>query len=55
MDSRASDTMFISRDAFIEYKPVTQQNGDLAKAENGDFRIVGEGNIVQCYQVDGKE
>jgi hypothetical protein len=27
----------------------------LAKAENSSFEIIGEGNIVQHYQVDGKE
>ena len=55
MDSRASDTMFVSRDAFMKYKPVTPQNGNLAKAENGGFEIIGEGDIVQHYWVDGKE
>jgi hypothetical protein len=27
----------------------------LAKAENGSFEIVGEGHVVQRYQVDGRE
>ena len=27
----------------------------MAKAEDGGFEIVGEGDIVQHYQVDGKE
>ena len=50
MDSGASDTMFVSWDAFSEYKPVPHHVGDLAKAEGGDFEIVGEGSVVQCYQ-----
>ena len=39
----------------MEYKSVTPWKGDLAKAENGSFEIIGEGDVVQCYQVDGKE
>ena len=39
----------------MDYKSVTPWSGDSAKAENGGFEIVGEGNIVQHYQVDGKE
>src|SRR6202522_1973792 len=55
MDSGASDTMFVSRNAFSDYKPVTPRKGDSAKAENGSFEIVGEGHVVQRYQVDGRE
>ena len=55
MDSGASNTMFISQDVFTDYKPVTPQKGDLAKAENGSFEIIGEGNVIQHYQVDRKE
>ena len=55
MDSGASDTMFMSKDVFAEYKPVTPRAGDSAKAKNGSFEIVGEGTVVQCYQVDGKD
>ena len=55
MDSGASDTMLVSRDAFTEYMPLTPHIEDSAKAEDGGFEIVGEGNIVQYYQVDGKE
>jgi Reverse transcriptase (RNA-dependent DNA polymerase)/Pol polyprotein, beta-barrel domain/GAG-pre-integrase domain/gag-polypeptide of LTR copia-type len=55
MDSGASDTMFVSRNAFSDYKPVTPRKGDSAKAENGSFEIVGEGHVVQRYQMDGKE
>ena len=55
MDSRASNTMFISRDVFTEYKSITLCAGDSAKAENGSFEIIGEGNVIQRYQVNGKE
>jgi transposase InsO family protein len=55
MDSGASDTMFVSRNVFSDYKSVTPRKGDSAKAENGSFEIVGEGHVVQRYQVDGKE
>jgi hypothetical protein len=55
MDSGASNTMFVSRDSFTEYKSVTPRVGDSAKAENGTFEIVGEGSVVQNYHVDGKE
>ena len=54
MDSGASNTMFLSRDVFMEYKSVTPWKGDSAKAENRSFEIIGEGDVVQCYQVDGK-
>jgi hypothetical protein len=54
MDSAASDTMFISKDSFAKYTPVSRV-GDSAKATGGSFEIVGEGNVVQHYQVDGKE
>lgn len=49
MDSGASDTMFISRDVFTEYKPIAMRTGDSAKADNGSFEIVGEGSVVQRY------
>lgn len=55
MNSGASDTMFISRDAFGKYKPVVARVGNSAKADNGTFEIVGEGSIVQCYKVEGRE
>ena len=55
MDSGASDTMFVSRDAFTEYEPTAPRTGDSAKALDGSFEIIGEGNVVQRYQVDGKE
>ena len=55
MDSGASDTMFVSRDAFVDYTPVTSRIGDSAKATGGNFEIAGEGNVIQRYIVDGKE
>ena len=55
MDSGASDTMFVSRDAFVEYKPTAVCTGDSAKATDGGFDIVGEGKVVQQYLVDGRK
>lgn len=55
MDSGASDTMFVSRDDFVEYMPITSCTGDSAKAKDGDFDIIGEGKVVKRYLVDGKE
>ena len=47
MDSGASDTMFVSRDEFSKYQPIIPRIGDSAKAIDGGFKIVGEGNVVQ--------
>ena len=55
MDSGASDTMFVSRDAFNEYKSITHRIGDSAKAKDGNFEIIGEGSVTQRYHVEGKE
>ena len=55
MDSGASNTMFVSRDVFVDYKVIPPRMGDSAKAVDGDFDIVGEGTVVQRYLVDGKE
>ena len=55
MDSGASDTMFVSKDVFTEYKTVATRVGDSAKARDGNFEIVGEGNIVQWYDVNERE
>ena len=55
MDSGASDTMFVSKDSFAEYKPVVARVGESAKADNGSFEIIGEGNVVQRYRVEGRE
>ena len=43
MDSGVSNTMFVSRDLFMEYKLVTSWIGDSAKADNETFEIIGEG------------
>ena len=55
LDSGASDMMFVSREYFTDYTPSTERMGDSAKADNGGFEIAGEGNVVQCYKVNGKE
>jgi Reverse transcriptase (RNA-dependent DNA polymerase)/GAG-pre-integrase domain/gag-polypeptide of LTR copia-type len=55
LDSGASDTMFVCRDDFTEYRAVTPRMGDSAKAIDGSFEIVGEGNVAQRYRVNGKE
>ena len=55
MDLGMSDTMFVSRDVFTEYKSVTPRTGDSAKAVDGGFEIIGEGNVIQRYQVNEKE
>ena len=55
VDSGASDTMFVSRDAFSNYKSTTPRSGDSAKAVDGNFEIIGEGTVIKCYLVEGKE
>jgi hypothetical protein len=55
MDSGASDTMFVSRSAFVEYQPTAIWTRDSAKALDGSFEIIGEGKVTQCCLVDGKE
>ena len=55
LDSGVSDTMFISKEAFVEYKAHDSWVRDSAKAKNEDFKIIGEGNIVQSYLINGKE
>ena len=47
MDSGASGTMFVLRDAFVKYKAITPCKGDSAKAVDGDFNIIGEGKVIQ--------
>ena len=47
--------MFVYKDVFAEYKPVVARVGDSAKADNGSFEIFREGNVVQRYQVEGRE
>ena len=55
MDSGASNMMFISKDAFDEYKPTPLRIGDSAKALDGSFEIIGEGNVTQRYMLEGKK
>src|ERR1700678_2480146 len=55
LDSGASDMMFVSKDVFVEYKPVSARLGDSAKANDGGFEVVGEGNVVQQYKIDWTE
>jgi hypothetical protein len=55
LDSGASDMMFVSKDDFSSYKSVPVRAGDSAKAENGGFEIIGEGNVHKRYKVEGKE
>jgi hypothetical protein len=55
LDSGASDTMFILKESFADYKPIKSWVGDSAKAKDGDFEIVREGNVVQWYLIDRKE
>ena len=55
MDFGASNTMFMSRESFNEYKLIVPHTGDLAKAVDGNFEIIGEGTIVQQYLIDGQE
>lgn len=49
MDSGASDTMFVSRDIFTNYTPISSHIGDSAKANDGNSEIVGEGTVLQHY------
>lgn len=55
LDSGASDTMFVSKEVFTDYQPLSSRVGDSAKATDGNFEIIGEGNVVQRYNVNGKE
>ena len=55
MDSGASDIMFVSRESFNNYKLIVPHTGDLAKAVDGNFEIVGKGTVVQRYLVNGQE
>ena len=47
--------MFMSKDSFVEYKLIPPRTGESAKATNGGFQIIGEGNITQQYVVNGGE
>lgn len=47
IDSGASDTMYVSKNIFTEYKVMTPCLGDSAKATDGNFKIVGEERVTQ--------
>ncbi len=47
--------MFMSREAFSDYKSTIPRSGDSAKAADGDFEIIGKGTVVKHYLVDGIE
>ncbi len=55
LDSGASDTMFVLKGDFKEYKSTSPRSGDSAKAIDGDFDIIGKGKITKRYLVDQKE
>ncbi len=55
IDSGASDTMFVLRESFSNYKSTTPRSSDSAKAVDGDFEIIGEGMVIKHYLIDGKE
>lgn len=55
LDSGASDMMFVSKDSFVDYKPIASRIGESAKATDGNFEIIGEGNVTQRYIVNGGE
>ncbi len=55
IDSGASDTMFVLKGDFGEYKSMTLCSGDSVKAVDGNFDIIGEGSVTKHYLVDGKE
>ena len=55
LDSGASDMMFVSKESFVDYKPLSSRTGESAKATNGGFEIIGEGNVIQRYIVNGRE
>ncbi len=55
LDSGASDNMFMSKGDFVEYKATTLHTRDSAKAIDGNFEIIREGQVVQHYFVEGRE
>src|SRR6266542_4033383 len=55
IDLGASDTMFMSRKAFNEYKSTVPCSGDSTKVVDGNFEIVGERTVVKHYLDDGIE
>ncbi len=55
INSRASDTMFVSKNDFNNYKSLPSRSGDSAKEVDGTFDIIGEGTVFKHYLVDSKE
>ncbi|KAJ7716631.1 hypothetical protein B0H16DRAFT_1278867, partial [Mycena metata] len=53
-DSGASDHFFRNRDNFTTYEAIPTRTGKSALASEGDFTIVGKGNVRMVFQVDGK-
>ena len=47
LDFGASDTLFVLKEVFEEYKVIDSRVGDSAKAKDKSFDIIGEGNIIQ--------
>ena len=47
--------MFVSKEVFNEYTPITSRMGDSAKAVDGGFEIIGEGSVTQRYRVGDRE
>ncbi len=47
--------MFILKDDFSDYKSTPPHSSDSVKAVDGDFEIIGEGTVIKCYLMDGKE
>jgi hypothetical protein len=45
LDSGVSDTMFVLKKSFVDYKPIELRVGDSAKAKDRDFEIVGKGTL----------
>ena len=55
MDLGASNTMFVSRESFNDYKLITSCTGDSAKAVDENFDLTGKGTVIHHYRVDSQE
>ncbi|KAJ7736927.1 hypothetical protein B0H16DRAFT_1214845, partial [Mycena metata] len=53
-DSGASDHFFRNREDFATYDVIAARTGKSALASEGDFAIVGKGNVKKVFRVDGK-
>ncbi|KAJ7623973.1 hypothetical protein DFH06DRAFT_1340299 [Mycena polygramma] len=53
-DSGASDHFFRNRSDFSTYEAIPVRTGKSALASEGDFAIVGKGNIKMVFRVDGR-